>query len=87
MQSDLQILRELDSNNLVIIYRQDTIIARLESAIKNRESVIFDQNAVIKQKDIQLHLTKKKAVRDKWLIGGTLGTAVLTTILTLILIK
>lgn len=87
IQNDLQILRELDSSNLVVIYKQDTVIAKLQFALKNRESVILDQKTIIKQKDIQLQLTKKKANRDKWLIGGTLGGAVLTTILTLILIK
>jgi len=85
--NDLQILREIDSSNLVVISKQDTIIARLEDVVDNRNMVIDNREAVIRAKDIQLEIIKKKANRDKWIIGGTLGATILTGILTMILIK
>lgn len=75
-----QILRTIDSNNMVIIATQKDMLS-------NAESVMFNQVKIIANKDIQLNLLKSKARRDKWIIGGTLGAGLLIGILTAVLIN
>ena len=75
-----QILRTIDSNNMVIITTQRDMLS-------NAESVMFNQVKIIANKDIQLNLLKSKARRDKWIIGGTLGAGLLIGILTAVLIN
>jgi hypothetical protein len=75
-----QILRTIDSNNMVIITTQ-------RNMLNSMESVMFNKDKIIINKDIQLNLLKSKATRDKWLIGGTLGAGLLIGFLTAILIN
>jgi hypothetical protein len=78
--SKYKILKKVDSNNIVLIRTQNDIIDNLESIMLNR-------NNVIKEKDIQLNLVKAKARRDKWLIGGSLAGALISTLLISFLVK
>ena len=82
-----RILKVIDSNNVVLIAKQDTIIANLEYALGNRNSVIEAKDVIIKQKDIQLNLQKLKARRQKWIIGSSLGGAIVITLLSTLLTR
>lgn len=82
-----RVLQVIDSNNVIIIAKQDTIIANLEYAIENRNSVIDAKNIIIKQKDIQLNIEKARRKRQSWIIGGSLGGAILITLLSTLLTK
>lgn len=84
---EYQILKELDSNHVLIIAKQDTIIANLEYAIENRSEVIRAKDVIIKQKDIQLNIEKARRRKQSWIIGGSLGGALIIGILTSFLIK
>lgn len=83
MMTDLleyKVLRRIDSNNIILIRKQDIIIDNLESLLVNR-------NTVIKNKDIQLNIVKAKARRNNWIIGGSLGAAVVITLLSTLLTR
>ena len=59
----------------------------LRTIDSNNMVIIVRQRRIIDNKDIQLNILKTKAKRDKWLIGGTLGGALIIGILTAFLIK
>lgn len=68
-----RLLRVLDSNNVLIIANQDSIINKQERIIKN--------------KDVLLHLEKIKRKRQSWIVGGSLGGALLIGLLTSFLVR
>lgn len=71
--NDYRFLRTIDSNRVLIIANQDSIINK--------------QEVIIKNKDILLHLEKKKRARQGWIIGGSLGGALVIGILTSFLLR
>jgi len=90
MLTDLEnyrILKEIDSNNLVIIAKQDTLIANLSRAIDNRNSVISDKDMIIANKDILLNIEKARRRKQLWITGGSLGGAIVIGILSILLIR
>ena len=71
--NEYRLLRMVDSNNVILI--------------ANKDSIINKQETIIKNKDILLHLEKIKRKRQSWIVGGSLGGALLVGLLTSLLLK
>lgn len=71
--NDYNFLRLIDSTRIVVI--------------ANKDSIINKQKIIIKNQNILLHLEKKKRNRQGWIVGGSLGGALIVGILTSFLLR
>jgi len=71
--NEYRILRVIDSNNVVIIRNQKNIISNIEKKVIN------------KNLELKLETTRRK--KQSWIIGGSLGGALIIGILSSFLIK
>ena len=90
MMADLhefEILKEIDSNNVLIISKQQMIIVNLEKALENRDNVIRAKDKIITNKNFEIDAINAIAKRDKWIIGGVSSVILVTTLLSTLLTR